>query len=153
MYAVVLRYAGREHLRMLNEAHRHVLTLVADALRPIAAGITQMGTSDLAVNGQKVSGNSLRCKRDHLLYHGTLLFDFDLDLISRLLQMPPRQPEYRGHRPHAAFVANLRTRGDMLKQAVVIAFDARQAVMEWPKARTHKLVTERYSQAQWNDQR
>src|SRR5262245_42846766 len=32
MYAVVLRYAGREHLRMLNEAHRHVLTLVADAL-------------------------------------------------------------------------------------------------------------------------
>src|SRR5262245_16775712 len=63
MYAVVIGYDGREHLRMLDEAHRHVLTLVADALRPFAATIECVGTSDLAVHGRKVSGNSARCKR------------------------------------------------------------------------------------------
>ena len=28
MYSVVLRYAGREHLRLLDEVHRHVLGII-----------------------------------------------------------------------------------------------------------------------------
>ena len=35
---------------------------------------------------RKFSGNSLRVKRTHLLYHGTLLYDFDLSLIAKCLR-------------------------------------------------------------------
>src|SRR5262245_45369094 len=53
MYAVVLRYAGREHLRLIDEMHRHVLGIVRSAIEPLAAGIDHVGTSDLAIGGRK----------------------------------------------------------------------------------------------------
>src|SRR5262245_9146352 len=153
MYAVVLGYESREHLRLLDEAHRHVLSRLADAIRPWAAGIEPRGTSDLAVVGRKVSGNSARCKRSHFLYHGTLLYKFDLRLIPRLLRMPPRQPDYRGGRPHADFVANLPANGEALTSALTAAFGATAPLADWPQTLTQQLVTERYSQATWNFQR
>src|SRR5262245_43034553 len=107
MYSIILRYEGREHLRMLDEVHRHVLGIIRTALSPLIHGVEHVGTCDLAIGGRKFSGNSLRCKRDHLLYHGTLLYNFDLELVSRLLRMPPRQPDYRGHRAHADFLTNI----------------------------------------------
>ena len=47
-------------------------------------GVARRGTSDLAIGELKFSGNSVRCKRDTLLYHGTMLYDFDLSLIDEL---------------------------------------------------------------------
>src|SRR5262245_22119574 len=107
MYSVVLRYDGRQHLRLIDEAHRHVLGIVGAAVESLIPGVEQCGTSDLAIGNRKFSGNSLRCKREHLLYHGTLLYEFDLSLISRLLRMPPRMPGYRDGRSHEEFVMNL----------------------------------------------
>ena len=74
-------------------------------------GVQCRGTSDLAMGERKFSGNSARCRRDHLLYHGTLLYDFPLELIERCLAMPPRMPDYRVGRPHEGFVANLPLEG------------------------------------------
>jgi lipoate-protein ligase A len=49
----------------------------------------------------------LRVARRHLLYHGTLLYDFDLSLIARCLKVAPRQPDYRQGRDHHQFVTNV----------------------------------------------
>ena len=97
----------RPELRAVDRAHQFVLGRLAAALQPFAPGLQCRGISDLAIGPRKVSGNSVRCKREHLLYHGTLLYDFQLDLIDRCLRMPPREPDYRAGRPHADFVANL----------------------------------------------
>ena len=86
MYGVVLSYEVHPELRALDLAHRFVLSRLREALLPLAPGVQLRGTSDLAVDDNKFSGNSLRCKRTHLLYHGTLLYDFDLSLISSLLK-------------------------------------------------------------------
>jgi lipoate-protein ligase A len=153
MYAAVLRYSGREHLRLLDEAHRHVLSMLTSALETLVSGVQHVGTSDLAVGGCKVSGNSLRCKREHFLYHGTLLYAFDLKLIARLLRMPPRQPEYRSGRLHDEFVANLPVNCTDLRQALFAGFNANEVLENWPQALTRQLVDERYSQAAWNLQR
>src|SRR5438105_12390015 len=72
MYAVVMRYAGREHLRLVDQAHRYVLAAIAAGLRPLVPGVGSVGTSDLVLDNRKVSGNSMRCKREHFLYHGTV---------------------------------------------------------------------------------
>ena len=78
MYALVLSLELRPALRTVGLAHGFALEMLAAALRPLAAGINRRGTSDLAVADRKVSGNSLRVKRRHLLYHGTLLIRFPL---------------------------------------------------------------------------
>ncbi len=153
MYGVVLRYAGREHLRLLDEVHRHVLSAVAAALGEVVAGVKQLGTSDLALGRQKFSGNSVRCKRDHLLYHGTLLYEFDLTLIERLLKMPPRQPDYRRGRPHGEFVANLGVPAHVLRRILAKGFAAQRPLIDWPRELTEQLVAQRYSQDAWNLQR
>ena len=107
MYAVVLSHQSHPELRSIDAAHRHVLGNLAGRLGRFAAGIARRGVSDLAIGERKFSGNSLRIKRTHLLYHGTLLYDFPLEAIGRYLIEPPRQPEYRHRRPHASFVTNL----------------------------------------------
>ena len=119
MYALVLSYGRRPRLRLLSEAHRYVLGTLAAALRPLAPGVQCRGTSDLALGEYKFAGNSARCRHDHLLYHGTLLYDFPLELIDRCLAMPPRMPEYRVGRPHGGFVANLPVKAETLRQASV----------------------------------
>src|SRR5262245_6951813 len=136
MYSVVLRYEGREHLRLIDEIHRHVLGIVRAALASFASGVEHAGTSDLTIDGKKFSGNSVRCKRDHLLYHGTLLYAFDLVLIQRLLRMPPRQPEYRSARPHTEFVTNLKISAGDLRQVLASGFSAHHPLTNWPVERT-----------------
>jgi len=153
MYSVVLAYERQPALRMLDLAHQHVLAHVVKALRSIGIAAEHCGTSDIAVGGYKVSGNSLRSKRDHLLYHGTLLYGFDLPLIGELLTMPPRQPDYRAGRGHDRFLANLPVSGGALRAALATAFGAREPLNDWPRDLTARLVQLRYGRDEWNFQR
>jgi lipoate-protein ligase A len=150
MYALVLSYRLRPHLRMLSAAHRWVLGRMAAALAPLAPGVRCCGASDLALGELKFSGNSARCRRDHLLYHGTLLYDFPLALIGRCLAMPPRMPDYRAGRPHDGFVTNLPLGADAIRQALLAAWEARQRRDHWPQQLTARLVAEKYSRPEWN---
>jgi lipoate-protein ligase A len=165
MYAVVLSYDLRPALRSLDEAHRFVLDTQLSALRPLVPRCARRGTSDLvmqmdersdvAATERKFSGNSVRCKRHHFLYHGTLLYDFDLRLIDELLLMPPRQPEYRQGRPHNTFVANLPASRNALRQTLVSTWAATAAgtTWQWPRERVEQLVATRYGHDDWNLQR
>ncbi len=153
MYAVVLSYAQRPELRAIEEAHRFVLERVARALRTLAPGVSRQGISDLAVAERKFSGNSIRCRRDWFLYHGTLLYDFPLHKIAQCLRMPPRQPEYRAGRPHQSFLTNLRLPPEQLREALAEAFGADAVERSWPAARVARLVAEKYSQDSWNYRR
>jgi lipoate-protein ligase A len=149
MYAVVLSYERRPHLHMIPEAHRVALETLADALKTIAPDVAVLGTSDLAQSNRKFSGNSLRCKRTHLLYHGTLLYDFPLDLVSSCLNRPPRQPEYRQGRNHDQFITNLSVTANQLRDALQAGWNAHQTLDTWPRQMTQRLVDEKYSDPQW----
>ena len=151
MYAVVLSYELHPSLRAINQAHRFVLGKLAAALGPLVSGLQCRGTSDLAIGEQKCSGNSVRCKRRHLLYHGTLLYDFPLELIGRCLSMPPRQPEYRQGRDHESFVANLSLDAAAIRRALTAAWEATEPLDDWPRELTARLAAEKYDSRQWND--
>jgi lipoate-protein ligase A len=125
MYSVVLSYELRPELASIDRTHQFVLGRVQQALATLISDIQYCGISDLAWQGRKFSGNSLRCKRRHLLYHGTILYDFPLDRIARYLLTPPREPDYRAARSHDDFVTNLPIAGDALRNALWQAFDFR----------------------------
>lgn len=153
MYSVVLSYEQRPYLRVLDEVHRFVLGSVKLALAESTPGVALAGTSDITWEGRKFSGNSLRCKRDHLLYHGTLLYNFPLELIERYLRMPPREPDYRAGRGHTAFITNVRTEVEGLKAALRRCFSAREEVKNWPQDRMLRLMADRYGHADWHAER
>jgi len=153
MYAVVLDYARRPLLRAVDHAHHFVLRTLVGALGALVPSVRCQGTSDLVAGDRKFSGNSLRCKRRHLLYHGTLLYDFPLELIDRYLSMPPRQPDYRSGRSHDDFVANLPLEAEAIREALRTAWDAREPCDAWPRELTERLAAEKFSQAEWNARR
>lgn len=150
MYALLLDMANWPQAHAVDAAHTLVLQRHAAALAPLAASVRRAGISDLTIDDQgnsprKFSGNSLRLRRRHLLYHGSLLYDFDLARISRWLGPPLRQPDYRGDRSHEAFVANLAVPRAALVDALVAAWDARRPSEAWPQARTIELVKTKYA--------
>lgn len=160
MYALVLSYQARPDLRDIGRAHAFILSRLVASLGPLLAHagiISRAGTSDLVIRDRtpsavprKVSGNSLRVKRTHLLYHGTLLYAFDLTLIEQCLRMPPRQPDYRDARPHQDFVMNLPASRQQLADAVGAAWPTESELTDFPMSRVDHLVAERFGSDRWN---
>ena len=154
MYSIVLDTRNWPQLKMLDHTHRFVMARIRDAVARCGIDVRFQGTCDLTLDHRKVSGNSLRLKRHCLLYHGTLLHDFQVDLLGHLLGTPPRQPDYRDGRPHAEFVTNLPVGGEDLKRALAAVWQAastgqpridRQAV--------GRLVQDPYSRPSWTHSR
>ena len=154
-YSLVLSLRRRPQLRSIDQAHRLVLTRTAHALVALGCSVEPAGISDLALpaGGQlmKISGNSLRVRRHSLLYHGTLLYDFDLSLIERLLKQPPRQPEYRHGRAHRDFVTNLPLERTALVGTLVQAWSPLTPCDQWPRAEADELAEQKYATPQWNE--
>lgn len=160
MYALVLSYAVRPELKDITHAHAFILKQLATSLGPLlssAGTVTCAGTSDLALRNEstvatlrKFSGNSLRVKRTHLLYHGTLLYDFDLGLIEKCLRTAPRQPKYRNARTHGDFVTNVPATRQQLVEAVVAAFPMAGPPAGGLRTRVERLVAERFGNDRWN---
>ena len=153
MYAVVLSYELRPHLRSIDNAHRFVLDTNVDSLRSLSENVQRQGISDLTLGDRKFSGNSLRCKRDHLLYHGTLLYDFPLEVITTCLNLPPRQPDYRDGRKHESFVTCLSASVDDCRRALISAWKPSGVEDNLPTERITELVMKKYSNPEWNQQR
>lgn len=156
MYAVVLDAERRIGPRAVDRAHELVLDRHVAALRVFHPTVARAGTSDLVIADPsnpdaalKFSGNSLRLKRQHLLYHGTILYDFPLERIARWLGQPARRPEYRGTRDHASFVTNLDAQREAIVQALVETWNAPEPLKQWPRKRTADLAAERYATLDW----
>ena len=151
MYAVLLDYQNYPQLRAIDLCHQFVLGKVADGISKLVPNIHLEGTSDLALSVEdgtpilhKFSGNAMRAKRDHVLYHGTLLYNFDLDLLTKLLATPTRTPEYRDERAHRQFVTNLPVTRALLEEALTSAWSADVDLGDWPAAKTAEIVRQKY---------
>lgn len=156
-FSLVLDYRPHIPSRAVDLAHNYVLGRMAEILTPLIDNVSKAGTSDLVVASRtgpgsttaalvqhKISGNALRMKRNYFLYHGTLLYDFDLQRMGRLLRSPPRQPDYRASRDHHEFVVNLRvTRGE-LQRILLSGWNADQPLPDWPRQRVADLVRAKY---------
>lgn len=151
MYGVVLSYDARPELRDLDKAHRFMMQTLSRALSIDGLAISVHGICDLVHEGRKFSGNSLRCKRGHLLYHGTLLYDYPLANIAQYLGTPARMPEYRAGRAHESFVTNVPLSREKMVAALREAFGAEAELPSLPTELTQKLVTEKYSQESWTE--
>jgi len=92
-----------------NKGHFARLTdwLIAGLDEAGIDGLRQRGISDLALGERKIGGACIYRTRELLFYSVTLLVEPRVELIERYLAHPPREPDYRRGRTHAAFVTSL----------------------------------------------
>ena len=151
MYSLVLDIRHRPQLGAIDQAHQFVLEKMSHILSALGPKIKPAGTSDLATirpegsRWQKFSGNSMRMKRQHFLYHGTLLYDFDLQKIERWLASPTRTPKYRQNRQHEVFVTNLDVEKTLLVQTLLDGWQANEPMRTWSEKQTTRIVESKYT--------
>ncbi len=149
MWSVITPYPhGSPSVDLLHAA---TLDPLSAAFAAAGKAVCRKGTSDLAIDDRKVSGNALRVRKRSVLYHGTLLDDFDIEQAMQLLNHPPREPAYRAQRPHASFLTNLRMGRARLEQLVREAFAAAEPAAACDPARVERLLTQRYCSPDWNE--
>lgn len=103
----------------LRHSYRFILQGVLDLLKNLGVAAVFRPISDLALESseKKFSGNAQYRGRNFILHHGTILYDFDLSLIARYLNMPEEIPEYRKGRGHNDFVVNIpASRVDLVRE-------------------------------------
>jgi len=151
MYGVLLDYRRRPELRMLDQAHQFVMNKMAAAISSLGIPTEIKGICDLTINHRKVSGNSLRCKRNWMLYHGTMICDFDRSLIGKCLDWPRRIPDYRAGRSHADFVGAIDATTRKVGDAIRRQWKTDGVFKQWPKADMRSLALEKYASQSWNE--
>jgi lipoate-protein ligase A len=151
-FSLVLNYDTAPRLNEIPTSNRYILGRIVNALSPIIAASVE-GTSDLATSGVKFSGNAQQRKRTHFLHHGTLLCGFDLGLVSKYLNAPEREPEYRHHRPHAEFIANLPITTEDAKRLLIAEWQPTGDYAPIPLLKARELVAEKYARDEWNRRR
>jgi lipoate-protein ligase A len=158
-YAVALRLDRDPMLATVSGANHFVMDRLRSALQALCPfPLSIQGHTDLCRAAEKpeggwikFSGNAQRRRHNALLFHGTLLLDFDLALLAKLLLAPSLQPDYRGGRDHEAFVCNLSLSRVDVDSALVRQWNASEPLEAVPDVT--RLMREKYARPEWHAHR
>ena len=122
--------------------------------RLLAVQVAVQGYTDLAVlagsSWIKFSGNAQRRRRRALVFHGTILYGFDLSLIDVLLNFPSAQPNYRAGRGHSEFLRNIPATAQDIRTALQKAWKADGPASVLPPDALDRLLRDQYLNDDWN---
>lgn len=150
-YSLVLNIERNPQLQSVTDSNRYIMERQREVLSNLLkAPVSISGHTDLTVDGRKFSGNAQRRKRKYLLFHGTLLLDFDLPLIEKVLSVPAVRPAYRENRQHTEFLTNLHLPRPALRDALAYAWAASEVLLPLPHERIEHLVQTKYASDGWN---
>ncbi len=126
-YSLVLSKESDPRLNDLTKSYQVIFEKILRALTLAGISAQFMPVSDLAMQGslKKFSGNAQHRGRKFILHHGTILYHFDLSIISKYLLFPRQTPEYRAQRSHEHFVTNIPLSGDNIKQVLADSFQVK----------------------------
>ena len=104
-----LNYTIVGRSRDLEKDYPGYLNFMVNALRTLGVPAELSGRNDILVDGRKCSGYAKRVYKDRLMVHGTLMFDVDLEKLSKALAVP-------GSKLSAAGISSVRSRVANLKE-------------------------------------
>jgi lipoate-protein ligase A len=134
---------------------------IRKALLSFGVPVELSGRNDMTVEGKKFSGNAQYIKDGKVMHHGTILYDSDLQALSRALKPPGDKIESRGIKSVKSRVTNIRPymKTDMpitpfwaaLKDYFFEAFDMRDFTLTPAhNAEVEELRQKVYSRWSWN---
>jgi lipoate-protein ligase A len=150
-YTLILSTSRHTELETIGGTNVFIMKHHRDALRTMLnMPVEFLGTSDLAIEGRKFSGNSQRRKRNFVLYHGTFLLSMDLALIGDLLAHPSREPQYRNSRSHREFLMNIGVPSSIIIQSLKARWGADTELTDQPQQQIEHLARTRYKSPEWH---
>ena len=158
-YALILQMTPNSPLSEITGTNRYIMDRNREAIQSIAGeslSIKVQGHTDLAAADRslsvfrKFSGNSQRRHKTFLLFHGTFLLNFNLELIGKYLVFPSRQPDYRQSRSHGDFLMNLTFPASAAKAAMKRVWNAEKPLQAPPLAGISALTRDKYATPEWN---
>lgn len=151
-FTLVLDREHRPELDTIASTNQYILTKIARAVAT-AQGLPEppsvRGISDLTIGDLKFSGNAQRRRKRFILFHGTILHGFDLQLLAACLGTPEKMPDYRADRDHSNFVTNIPVDAAALKTEIAREWQASQPMENWPREAAQHLATTRYADREW----
>ena len=129
----------------------NVMKKCREALNAELRDVSIKGVSDLVFNGRKVSGNAQKRKKGSFLFHGTLLYNFDISNLENVLTLPDRQPDYRCNKSHHDFIQNMPISKSLLMTSMKKEWDAHTLfeMSEFLTNETKKLAVSKYESDAW----
>jgi lipoate-protein ligase A len=136
---------------------------VVRALEKLGVNAQFSGRNDITVEGKKISGNAQYLTKGRLLHHGTLLFDSDLDVLSKALKVKQQKILSKGVKSVRSRVANIKGHlnenisVEQFKKLLVMHIfevedsDFDEYILNADDLKNiHKLRDEKYSAWEWN---
>ncbi len=123
-YTLILS-KDRPQMATIHRSYQFILNKIVEALKDLNIQAVFKPICDIATSDgeKKFSGNAQRRGKKFILHHGTILYDFNLDLIERYLRMPKDFPEYRHNRRHLDFVTNIPVSPQKAREVIKKAFE------------------------------
>ena len=94
--------------QMDGEAFARNAEVILQVLRGMGVPAVFKGRNDILADGRKISGSAKSVLTDRTLFHGTLLFDVDMENLVELLSPDEEKIRAKGIRSIRARVANIR---------------------------------------------
>lgn len=149
-YALTLLIPETGPLATITGTNRHLMEIHRAALENLLGEpVAVRGHTDLETGGRKFSGNAQKRGRRALLFHGTILYAADLELINRLLRHPSREPDWRDRRAHAEFIGNLPATREQITTALRAAWNAVEPTDALPDGDTIERLAQRHRSWEW----
>ena len=103
-----LNYTITGRIRDLETDYPAYVETMARALRSLGVPAELSGRNDILVDGRKCSGYAKRMSKDRLMIHGTLMYDVDIDTLTKALAVPGSKLSAAGISSVHSRVANLK---------------------------------------------
>ena len=141
----------------VDQCDSRIVEMMAGALRKFGVNSQVSGRNDIFAGGLKVSGYARRVWKNRALVHGTLMYDVDIDTLTKVLDTPESKLHRKG-------VASVRSRVGNLRQMLPFGSleDFRAALQEYLAggdgeivltesqiSEIHRINDNKYSTPEW----
>jgi lipoate-protein ligase A len=102
-YTFITKYTNKEEVDFKKFA-----VPVVKALQSLGLNPELSGRNDILLDGKKISGTALACIGDRFMFHGTLLFDINIDTASKVLTVKADKIESKGIKSVKSRMTNIK---------------------------------------------
>ncbi|HAZ74829.1 MAG TPA: lipoate--protein ligase [Rikenellaceae bacterium] len=129
-----------------------------DALRSLGVPAELSGRNDIIVDGRKVSGYARRLSNNREIVHGTMMYDVDIDTLTKALDVPGSKLSSKGVASVRSRVANLKdylpqfSSLDDVQVAIQCVMADGNSCMEFGRDRideVKRMAAEKFSTWEW----
>lgn len=134
--------------------------MIVNALAEIGINAEISGRNDITIDGRKFSGNSQYIKQGRIMHHGTILFDSDLSIIAKALNVSHDKIESKGIKSVRSRVTNIKEylKEDLsldrfreaLKHNILGTTTDQYQLTQADIAAINRLRDQRYATWEWN---